>query len=67
MAEDDEMLRSLTYDMLGMLGYSALVAEDAERCIDLVKKHQGVIHLLLTDIIMPKLNGKELYEVLKDL
>ena len=66
-AEDNEMVRSLACDMLKELGYKVLAAEDPERCIDLVKQHQGVIHLLLTDIIMPKMNGKELYEVLNNL
>jgi len=65
--EDDEMVRSLTCDMLALLGYKVMVAEDPNRCIDLVKNHQGVIHLLLTDIIMPKMNGKELYDVLNNL
>ena len=66
-AEDNEMVRSLTYDMLSQLGYKVLAAENPERCIDLVKNHHGVIHLLLTDIIMPKMNGKELYDVLHHL
>lgn len=66
-AEDNEIVRSLTRDMLNELGYKVLVAEDPERCIDLVQKHEGVIHLLLTDIIMPKMNGKELYDVLNHL
>lgn len=63
-AEDNDMVRSLACDMLHTLGYTVLEAEDPERCIDLVQKHDGVIHLLLTDIIMPKMNGKELYSVL---
>ena len=66
-AEDNAMVRSLACDMLGELGYRVLVAEDPEQCIDLVKKHHGVIHLLLTDIIMPKMNGKDLYDVLNNL
>jgi len=65
--EDNEMVRSLTCDMLNELGYRVLVAEDPERCIELVKKHHGVIDLLLTDIIMPKMNGKELFDRLNKL
>jgi PAS domain S-box-containing protein len=63
-AEDNAMVRSLTCDMLKELGYTVLEAESPERCIDLAKEHQGDIHLLLTDIIMPKMNGKELYDTL---
>ena len=66
-AEDDDMVRSLACDMLNLLGYRVLAAEDPERCIDLAKKQQDVIHLLLTDIIMPKMTGKELYAVLNNL
>jgi PAS domain S-box-containing protein len=66
-AEDSEIVRLLACDMLEVLGYKVLVAKDPGQCIDLVKHHQGVIHLLLTDIIMPKMNGKELYDVLNDL
>lgn len=66
-AEDNEMVRSLTRNILNELGYKVLVAEDPERCIDLVKKYNDVIHLLLTDIIMPKMNGRQLYDVLNNL
>ncbi len=59
--EDDDMVRSLACDMLIVLGYKVLAAEDPECCLDLVHKHSGDIHLLLADIIMPKMNGKELY------
>jgi two-component system, cell cycle sensor histidine kinase and response regulator CckA len=42
-------------------------ATDPESCIELAKNHSGHIHLLLTDIIMPKMNGRELYGVLNKL
>ncbi len=66
-AEDNDMVRSLTCDMLKSLGYTVLEAEDPESCINLAKNHDGFIHLLLTDIIMPKMNGRELYRVLNKL
>ena len=66
-AEDSEMVRSLACNMLTQLGYTVLAAEDPERCIDLVKQHDGIIHLLLTDLIMPGMNGKELYNTLNKL
>lgn len=64
-AEDNEMVMSLACDMLTQMGYTVLAAGNPERCIDLAKQHDGVIHLLLTDFIMPRMNGKELYDVLK--
>jgi CheY-like chemotaxis protein len=66
-AEDNEMVKALTRDMLDEPGYRVPVSKDPEHCVDLVKKHQGVVHQPLTDIVMPKLNGKALYEVLNDL
>lgn len=66
-AEDNDIVRALTCDMLKMLGYKVLAAEDPEGCIDLAKKQSGAIHLLLTDVIMPRMNGKELYDTLNHL
>ncbi|MEJ2157754.1 MAG: response regulator [Desulfobacteraceae bacterium] len=61
------MVRSLTCDMLKSLDYTVMEATDPESCIELAKNHSGHIHLLLTDIIMPKMNGRELYGVLNKL
>jgi DNA-binding response OmpR family regulator len=41
-----------------------LCAENPDRCIELAKVHLGVIDLLLTDVVMPRVNGKELYRLL---
>ena len=50
--------------MLERLGYQVLSAENPDRCVELIKKHQGVINLLLTDVVMPRMNGKDLYDLL---
>jgi two-component system, cell cycle sensor histidine kinase and response regulator CckA len=63
--EDDEMVRTLAQKMLEDLGYQVLVAKDVDHCVEIAKQYSGGIHLLLTDVIMPKLNGRELYEQLK--
>jgi len=65
--EDDDMVRNTASDMLTGIGYRVLLAQDADRCIELVKAHTGPLHLLLTDVIMPGLNGKELFERLAPL
>jgi two-component system cell cycle sensor histidine kinase/response regulator CckA len=51
--------------MLGSLGYRVLVADTVESSIALAGTHQGRIDLLLTDVIMPKMNGRELYDALQ--
>ncbi len=63
--EDNKTVRALVCKMLEGLGYSVVTAENEDQCIEAAKKYPGGINLLLTDVIMPKLNGKELFEVLK--
>ncbi len=64
-AEDNETVRTLVCRMLEELGYRVLAAESADRCLEVAAAHQGAIDLLLTDVIMPGKNGKELYDLLK--
>ncbi|HEY8946972.1 MAG TPA: response regulator, partial [Polyangiaceae bacterium] len=65
--EDNQMVRALLNRLLPALGYGILSAESAEEAISLVKTAPGAIHLLLTDVVMPGLNGRELYEGLRQL
>ena len=58
--EDEPQLRDLTRHFLETRGYTVLVAEQGAAAIDVARRHKGLIHLLLTDIIMPVMNGREL-------
>lgn len=58
--EDDAGVREFVTRILKQQGYTVLEATDAHEAIRLVKNHQGVIHLLLTDVIMPGANGRTL-------
>jgi CheY-like chemotaxis protein len=60
LVEDEDPLRSLTRTCLESNGYSVIDASDAAMAIHLAKKHNGQIHLLLTDIVMPGMSGREL-------
>lgn len=62
--EDDEMVRNLACNMLENLGYHVLSAKNPDHCMELATTHQGRIDLLLTDIVMPRMNGKELFNLL---
>jgi two-component system cell cycle sensor histidine kinase/response regulator CckA len=58
--EDEEPLRILARTCLESNNYSVLDAPDAPTALELAKKHRGRIHLLLTDVIMPGMSGREL-------
>lgn len=59
--EDNETVRELTCDMLERQGYTVVPARSGVEALDLIDSHDGSIDLLLTDVIMPDVNGKELY------
>jgi DNA-binding NtrC family response regulator len=44
------------------LGYTVLTADTPSNAISLVEEHAGEIHLLITDVVMPEMNGRELAE-----
>ena len=58
--EDEPAVRSLVQAVLERHGYIVLVAEDGAGALDVVDKHPGPIHVLLTDIVMPGMNGRDL-------
>jgi signal transduction histidine kinase/CheY-like chemotaxis protein len=65
LVEDDKPILELGKKMLQNLGYSVLVANSPLEAVVLVKEHKKKIHLLITDVIMPKMNGHELASKLK--
>jgi signal transduction histidine kinase len=58
--EDQEYVRRLAVRCLRELGYSVLAAGSAEEALDVAAAHEGPIHLLVTDVIMPGMNGRAL-------
>jgi PAS domain S-box-containing protein len=60
LVEDEENLRQLTRRSLENQGYTVIDAADGATAIRLSQAHKGPIHLLLTDVIMPGMNGREL-------
>ncbi len=59
--EDEEVVRKLATGILRRQGYSVLEAEDAERAISILDTRSAPVDLLLTDVVLPGKNGKELY------
>ena len=60
LAEDEQMILEMTTVMLESLGYSVLPAATPGEAIGLAREHAGEIHLLLTDVVMPEMNGRDL-------
>jgi PAS domain S-box-containing protein len=63
--EDNDMVRSTACEMLRRLGYQVLAADSEQGCFQVSDSHDGSIDLLLTDVILSKSNGKEVYEKLR--
>ena len=62
LVEDERPLLALAKRFLETLGYTVLAAGHPQRALEMTDEHQGVIHLLLTDVIMPEMSGRELQQ-----
>ncbi len=66
LVEDEEAVRDLATEVLAMLGYSVLTASSPREAIEISENHTETISLLLTDVILPEMDGKSLFESLSD-
>jgi len=62
LTEDNEQVREMTNEILTCQGYKVLIAENGRDALAALDQHDGPVHLLLTDVIMPDMNGRELSE-----
>jgi two-component system cell cycle sensor histidine kinase/response regulator CckA len=60
LAEDESSVRQVASDSLRRRGYHVLEAADGNEALEVAAAHHGPIHLLITDVIMPRLGGLEL-------
>ena len=65
--EDDGSLRKLARTILKEKGYKVLEAENGEEALKVSEAHDGMIDLMITDVVMPKMGGKEIAERLQPL
>jgi two-component system cell cycle sensor histidine kinase/response regulator CckA len=63
--DDHAQVRSVTVRALRALGYEVLEAGDGQQALDLVDADRGVVELLITDVVMPKLGGRDLADALR--
>jgi two-component system, cell cycle sensor histidine kinase and response regulator CckA len=62
LVEDEDQVRALARTALTRHGYHVLEAEQGEQALAICAQHVGSIHLLLTDVVMPQMGGRELAE-----
>ncbi len=67
LVEDEVNLRYLARQYLEKQGYRVLEAPDGAAAIQIAVAHEGLIHLLLTDVIMPGMNGRELAQRISEI
>ena len=67
MVEDDDAVRSVISRTLRAAGYQVLTARDGMEGLDVARKHQGEIDLVVTDVVMPRLGGRGFVEGLRRL
>jgi two-component system, cell cycle sensor histidine kinase and response regulator CckA len=67
LVEDDRTVLMLASEMLRMNGYTVLQANDGREALDLVRRHGQPIHLLLTDVVMPEMSGRQLAQGVADI
>ena len=60
LVEDEKAILNLGSTILKRYGYTVLAARTPHAALSIAKSHQGEIHLLITDVIMPEMNGKDL-------
>jgi len=61
-AEDEEFVQLFLKTTLSRAGYRLIVAADGEEAFRKFKKHQATISLVISDMVMPKMSGRVLYE-----
>jgi len=67
LVDDEEVILDVSEKVLKVLGYKVLVARSGAEAIEIFKKHQDSIDLVLLDIIMPHMGGGEVYDRLKEI
>ena len=65
LVEDEPAIIKMCQTMLKKLGYNVLIAHVPDEAVNLASEHSGIIHLLMSDVIMPGMNGRDLADKLK--
>lgn len=67
LVEDEQAILRFGEESLCRLGYQVLIANSPEQALDMARQHRGPIHLLITDVVLPTMNGRELAQLLSSI
>ena len=65
LVDDEDMIWDLVIDMLMQLGYTVLLAGNGREAVETYRGNPGGIDLVIMDMVMPEMNGREAFERLK--
>jgi CheY-like chemotaxis protein len=65
LAEDEDGVRQAVTRILTQAGYHVLAAPNGQEALTIAERHEGIIHALITDVVMPGMNGRQLGEALQ--
>lgn len=66
LVEDNDSVRMMISELMGELGYAMYVAEDPDRALAIARELPGRIDLLISDLVMPGMDGRQLFTRLKE-
>ena len=67
LVDDEDIIWDVVIDMLQRLGYTVILAENGLDCVEIYRENPGLIDLVLLDMVMPEMNGRECYFELQKL
>jgi PAS domain S-box-containing protein len=67
LVEDEAAVRTSTTEWLSRLGYTVLVAADGQTALEVVRRRDGPIHVIIADVVLPKLSGPALVQQLRNI
>src|SRR5256712_3727154 len=65
LVEDDQTIRVAAQQLLSKVGYPVVTAVDGQQGLDAFRVHRADLELVITDVVMPKLSGFDMYEVIR--
>ena len=65
LVEDDQTMRLAAQQLLSKVGYRVITAVDGQNGLDAYRAHRAALNLVITDVVMPKLSGFDLYQAIR--